>query len=286
MEELSVSRRRYAELIRRRANLRSERLVSALADIPREKYLGPGPWRILRPANLTTYEDTPDANPAHIYDDVLVALDPTRVLNNGLPSSLCAWIDLLDLQEGDSVVHAGCGTGYYSAVMAHVVGEEGRVTAIEFDRELAARAKSCLAELRCVEVVSGDASIYDTGEADAIFINAGATHPLPLWLDNLKPGGRLLFPLTHELGSMAPLRFGVMMRVRRLTIGYEADAISPVGIFPCFGAIDAQADRLVEKLLAEGGFARVRSLRRDAHVADETCALHGRGYCFATSCPP
>jgi protein-L-isoaspartate(D-aspartate) O-methyltransferase len=112
MEELSVSRRRYAELIRRRANLRSERLVSALADIPREKYLGPGPWRILRSANLTTYEDTADANPAHIYDDVLVALDPTRVLNNGLPSSLCAWIDLLDLQEGESVVHAGCGTGY------------------------------------------------------------------------------------------------------------------------------------------------------------------------------
>jgi hypothetical protein len=135
--------------------------------------------------------------------------------------------------------------------MAHVVGEEGRVTAIEFDRELAARAKSCLAELRCVEVVSGDASIYDTGEADVIFINAGATHPLPLWLDNLKPGGRLLFPLTHELGSMAPLRFGVMMRVRRLTIGYEADAISPVGIFPCFGAIDAEADRLMEKLLGK-----------------------------------
>jgi protein-L-isoaspartate O-methyltransferase len=44
-----------------------------------------------------------------------------------------------------------------------------------------------------VEVVSGDASINDTGEMDAIFINAGATHPLPLRLENLKPDGRLLF---------------------------------------------------------------------------------------------
>jgi hypothetical protein len=58
------------------------------------------------------------------------------------------------------------------------------------------------------------------------------------------------------------------MRVQRLAAGYEANVISPVGIFPCFGAIDAEADRLVGKALAEGGFAGVRSLRRDAHVAD------------------
>jgi protein-L-isoaspartate(D-aspartate) O-methyltransferase len=282
MEDTSLSRRRYAELIQRRALLRSDRLVTALVDVAREKYLGPGPWRILRPPNLSTYEDTPDASPAHIYDDVLVALDPTRKLNNGLPSSLCAWIDLLELQEGDSVVHAGCGTGYYTAVIAHVVGEKGRVTAIEFDEELAARAQAFLAELRCVKVVSGDASTYDTGEADAIFINAGATHPLPLWLDNLKSGGMLLFPLTRDSGSIAPIRIGAMMLVRRLTGGYEANAISPVGIFPCFGAIDTEADRLVERALAEGSFPRIRSLSRELHVVNETCALHGRGYCLST----
>jgi protein-L-isoaspartate(D-aspartate) O-methyltransferase len=283
MEESTSARLRYAELIRGCAHLRSERLVSALADVARENYLGPGPWKILRPPNFDKYEDTPDANPAQVYDDVLVALDPARSLNNGHPSSLCAWIDALDLQEGETVVHAGCGTGYYTAVIAHVVGDTGHVTAIEFDHELAARAKAYLAEFRCVEVISGDASIYDTGEADAIFINAGATHPLPLWLDNLKPRGRLLFPLTQGSESSVPIRLGVMMRVQRLAAGYEANAISPVGIFPCVGAIDAEADRLVGKVFAEGGFARVRSLRRDEHVADEYCALHGRGYCFSTT---
>ena len=282
MESSSSARRRYAELIRQRAHLRSERLVRALAEIAREDYLGPGPWKVLRPPNLGTYEDTPDKNPAHIYEDVLVALDPARSLCNGLPSGLCAWIDSLDLQEGERVAHAGCGTGYYTAVIAHMVGNKGHVTAIEFDRGLATRAKANLAQFQCVKVVSGDASTHDTGEMDAIFINAGATHPLPLWLDNLKPGGRLLFPLTQGSESSAPMRFGVMMRVQRVNAGYKANVISPVGIFPCFGAIDAEADRLVSKALAEGGLAGVRSLRCEAHVADESCGLHGRGYCFST----
>jgi protein-L-isoaspartate(D-aspartate) O-methyltransferase len=282
MENCSSTRRRYAELIRQRAHLRSERVVRALAEVPREDYLGPGPWKVLRPPNLRTYEDTQDGNPAHIYDDVLVALDPARSLCNGLPSGLCAWIDSLDLREGERVAHAGCGTGYYTAIIAHMVGDKGHVTAIEFDPELAAQAKTNLAPVHCVEVVRGDASIHDAGAMDAILINAGASHPLRLWLDNLKPGGRLLFPLTQGSKSFAPMRFGVMMRVQRVEAGYKANAISLVGIFPCFGAIDPEADRLVRKALEEGGLADVKSLRRDVHVADESCRLHGRGYCFST----
>jgi len=44
---------------------------------------------------------------------------------------------------GEHVVHIGAGVGYYTAILAKLVGAEGRVTAIEFDAELAARAK-CL----------------------------------------------------------------------------------------------------------------------------------------------
>ena len=66
---------------------------------------------------------------------MLVAIDPARQLNNGQPSGLCRWIDALDLSEGETVVHAGCGTGYYTALMAHMVGPTGHVTAIELDRD-------------------------------------------------------------------------------------------------------------------------------------------------------
>ena len=41
MQELSSARERYADLIRQSAQLRSERLVRALGEIPREDTLGP-----------------------------------------------------------------------------------------------------------------------------------------------------------------------------------------------------------------------------------------------------
>ena len=48
MEDFSAVRRQYAELIRQRADLRSERLVKALSEVPREDYLGPGPLKVSR----------------------------------------------------------------------------------------------------------------------------------------------------------------------------------------------------------------------------------------------
>jgi protein-L-isoaspartate(D-aspartate) O-methyltransferase len=53
---------------------------------------------------------------------VLVAIDEKRLLNNGPPSFLAILIEALALQEGDHVVHVGCGTGYYSAILAEFVG--------------------------------------------------------------------------------------------------------------------------------------------------------------------
>jgi len=47
--ELADIRRRYAEDIRALANIRSDALISAFAKVPREHFLGPGPWQILTP---------------------------------------------------------------------------------------------------------------------------------------------------------------------------------------------------------------------------------------------
>jgi protein-L-isoaspartate(D-aspartate) O-methyltransferase len=93
MEKLNVARRRYADLIRQTAGLRSDRLVRALSEVPREDYLGPGPWKIMRFTFPMKYEDTPDDDPIHLYEDVMVALDAARTLNNGLPSALSRWIE-------------------------------------------------------------------------------------------------------------------------------------------------------------------------------------------------
>jgi protein-L-isoaspartate(D-aspartate) O-methyltransferase len=290
MEELSAVRRQYAELIRQRAELRSERLVNALSEVPREDYLGPGPWKIMRFVFPLKYEDTPDANPTRVYDDVLVALDAHRGLNNGLPSGNARWLDTMDIQPGEHVVHAGCGTGYYTALIAHIVTASGRVTAIEFDPELADRARTNLGRYSQVEVITGDATKFDSGPADAIFVNAGATHPCPLWLDILKPSGRLVFPMIRwpdgSVMGVGVAGWGVMMRIERMQSGFGARWLAPSGYFPCFGAIDREADRRLGDALAKNGLTDVRSLRRATHSPDESCLLHGDGYCFSRLDPP
>lgn len=81
----SEARKRFASQVRHKAGLRSERLIEALGTVAREDFLGPPPWGITRLPNLWNREFTSDL--AQIYDDVTVALDPERNLNNGLPSA-------------------------------------------------------------------------------------------------------------------------------------------------------------------------------------------------------
>jgi protein-L-isoaspartate(D-aspartate) O-methyltransferase len=98
--------------------------------------------------------------------------------------------------------------------MAEIVGAGGKVTAVEIESDLAARASHNLSYLPQVKVVCGDGSSYDSGPVDAILVNAGATAPVTIWLDNLKPGGRLIVPLTisQAPGSMGS---GMVLSVKR-----------------------------------------------------------------------
>ena len=190
--ELARIRRYYAEEIAACCNLGSDALVEALASVPRERFLDAGPWLIRgsdadlgAPARLTHNGD-----PRHVYHNVAIAIDPARMLFNGQPGTLALWIDALQLKPGESVLHIGCATGYYSALMAQVVGPAGKVTAIDVDARLAERAKENLLTLPWVEVREADGTIGLPENLDAILINAGVTHPLPVWLDALRDGDR------------------------------------------------------------------------------------------------
>ena len=167
MSELDAIRQIYAEEIRAVSNVRSPAVVQAFATVPRERFLGPGPWQILAPVppGCFPYRTTDDADPRHLYHNVPVAIDAARRLNNGQPSFLAFCLDSLDLQEGDHAVHVGCGIGYYTAILTAVVGPQGRVTAIELDPDLAARARENLAHLNHVAVVAVDGSEHDPGQA-------------------------------------------------------------------------------------------------------------------------
>ena len=163
--------------------------------------LSDGPDSFMPGAAVRT-RTTPDDDPARVYHNIAIAIDPARQLFNGQPGTLGVWLDTLEIAPGMRVLHVGAGLGYYTAVMAQCVGNRGRVVAYELDDALAQAARCNLSPYTNVDLHRGDASGQLDGAFDALLINAGVTHPLDSWLDAMAPGGRLMLPITAAMPAM------------------------------------------------------------------------------------
>ncbi len=281
--ELRVIRGAYAKQILAAATVDNPRLANAFAAIPREDFLGPGPWLILR---WTRYVATPAADPVYLYTNDLVALMPERYLNNGQPSLHAYLMHQAAPVAGEHVVHVGTGTGYYTAILAHLVGPSGRVTGIEFDPKLAAKARACLAPYPNVRIVEGDGAQVPLDSADVIYVNAGCTRPAARWLDSLADGGRLILPMTSDQGSRSALpdrmaRAGAVFRIERQGVEYRAAWISPVAIIPCAGNRDEASERALAEAFDRGGWEKVTRLYRREEIPEERCWVRGPDWCLA-----
>jgi protein-L-isoaspartate(D-aspartate) O-methyltransferase len=241
--------------------------------VPREQFLGPGPWHVLN--NTPDYVVTESDDPALVYVNAPIALDPIRRINNGEPGLHISLLGQLAPQPGDHVVQVGVGGGYFTAIIARLVDPAGRVTAIEYDAALAQRATTNLADARNIEVICADGTRHDFDPADGVYVNAGATRPSLLWLDKLKPAGRLIMMLT------ADNRWGQILKVTRAKNGYAAALIGPCGFIPCIGARDTVSEAALSAALAGGGMEEVKSLRREAHEPDDSCWMHCDGFCLS-----
>jgi protein-L-isoaspartate(D-aspartate) O-methyltransferase len=230
---------------------------------------------------LLTYRTTDD--PRDLYHNVVVALDAARDINNGQPSALARWIDALGLKAGDRAYHLGCGVGYYTAIIAEVVGAGGSVVGIEVHAELAARAKENLSCYPNATVHAGDGAQFDPGTCDAMLINAGVTHPHPLWLERLREGGRLVLPLT--ITATPTVGAGIMAKITRHGDAFRAEFVSPVAIFSCTNLRDLQLEPLLKQAFANRSLLKLKSVRLDAHAAAETCIVHASGVCLSSAEP-
>ncbi|HIP78214.1 MAG TPA: protein-L-isoaspartate(D-aspartate) O-methyltransferase [Kiloniellaceae bacterium] len=229
---IDAARRWFAEDLRAVSPItRNAAVVEAFARVPRERFCGAGPWLIYSRRRGAPAFATPDADPRALYHDVLVVIDKERDLNNGQPSLWAYIFDQLDLKAGERVLQVGAGTGYYTAVLAEIVGGAGRVEAVELDAELAARAEAALAPWPQASVVPGNGvEVTDGPPADVVIAFAGATYPAPAWLDRLAAGGRLLLPLTAGNG------WGFFLLATKTTGGFAARSLGRCGFFPCEGA--------------------------------------------------
>lgn len=291
--DLELRRRFFAEELQAVYHFRSPGLVDAFAAVPRERFLTPGPWTVLGDAGdgfmiggAPKYRTTPDADPAHVYHNIAIAIDAQRQLFNGQPGTLAVYLDVLGLAPGKRVLHVGCGLGYYTAVMAQAVGSTGSVVAFEVDEKLASAARPNLSSLPWVDVRHGDSSGALDGAFDAVLINAGMTHPLDTWLDALTVGGRMILPIT---GTMAPMGPTIGKGLAWLLTKEDETRLAtrPVGIVAIYSAIGLRDDAInarVGKALMGGPmqWAAVKHLGRDPHDESSSCWLHGPTWCWTT----
>ena len=266
----------YAQFIVKSSGSADERLISAFAAVPREDYLGPGPWQVFVGSG---YIPTISDDPRFLYQDILIALDTDRRINNGQPSLHARGLAAAAPMRGETVVHIGAGTGYYTAVLATLVGPTGWVSAYEIEADLAARASKNLRGFSNVSVAAASAAEAVLPATDIIYVNAGATHPPPGWLDALKVGGRLVFPLTPNEG------FGVMLQVTRTAEdAFSANAFSRVAFIPCIGARDEATSASLTSALERQSLKAVRSLRRNS-PPDDTAWCVGSDWWLSTAEP-
>ena len=277
---LTACRDFYAKIVAVGGGPLRERIENAFATVRREHFLGPGPW-LARSIYDATYVRTPTDDPIHLYQNLLYALLDEKGINNGEPCLHGQLLGALNPQEGNTVLHIGCGTGYYTAVLAQLVGSAGKVVGYEVDAQLASRAINNLAPWPNVEVRNASGVVDGLPPCDAIYVNAGATRPAAAWLDALNDDGRLVFPLSGTSASGA----GVSLLAKRVKHSFPAGAVGFCLFIPCQDAFDQdEADR-VTAAFRSGALWRTRSLVRNDRP-DETAVLIGNGWWLSSRPAP
>ncbi|MGE0047758.1 MAG: protein-L-isoaspartate O-methyltransferase [Acidithiobacillus sp.] len=212
-------------------------LELAFSKVAREDFLGVPPW--LTSVDLGKYQEVSIFDPVAVYQDLVFALDPARGINNGSPSLHTRWLDTLKPMSGERVAHIGAGSGYYTAIIAELVGPDGFVLAVEFDPILAAAATANLSHYQNVLVVQGDGIKLPDGPTDCIYVNFGVELPMAAWINNLREGGRLIFPLGYRRENSIA---GGGFLLQRDGSGISARFLGPAYFFPAEGEMQVSTD--------------------------------------------
>lgn len=228
---LGEIRRFHAKMMAAASNSTDERLERIFELVPREVFLGPGPWQIM--ANGPRYIETPSADASYLYQNVVVALDVTKGINNGEPFLHAAWIGAAAPKPDETIIHVGAGTGYYSALLSMLSLPRGHVHAFEIDETLARRAQENLEPFESVSLIHGDATALPLPASDLIYVNAGVVAPPVSWLEALRPGGRMIFPWR----PIEPIALTLL--VTRVETSFAVRPLMPAWFIPCVGASDA-----------------------------------------------
>jgi protein-L-isoaspartate(D-aspartate) O-methyltransferase len=145
----------------------------------------------------------PGVAPEEAYRDEVVVTkrDPAGipVSSSSQPAIMAIMLAQLKLAPGHRVLEIGAGTGYNAALISHIVGPAGQVTAVDIDDDTAAAARAHLAAAGYPDVtaVCADGAAGYPGHApyDRLIATVGVSDLTPEWLDQLTADAVIVLPL-------------------------------------------------------------------------------------------
>jgi protein-L-isoaspartate(D-aspartate) O-methyltransferase len=149
---------------------------------------------------------------------------------NSQPSTVRDMLRLLDVQAGDRVLDVGSGSGWTTALLGYLVGEQGRVIGVEVVPELVAWGRANLAGYAMPwagirEAAPGVLGVPEEGPYDRILVSAESGSVPPALVEQLAPHGRLVVPVS-----------GRMLSVRRTPSGTEVERHGHYAFVPLVGS--------------------------------------------------
>ncbi len=177
MFDFQQARKNMVDCQIRPADVTDLRIISAMSDVPRERFVAPSQQTI-----------------AYIDEDIQL-LDGLKSTTRYLmePAPFARLLQLAQIEPDSIVLDVGCATGYSTGVLAHLCSS---VVALEPDKNLATTATNTLAELEIDNAVVLNCELID-GYAkecpyDVIFIGGAVDQVPDTLLNQLKDGGRLV----------------------------------------------------------------------------------------------
>ncbi|MFD8229428.1 ATP-grasp peptide maturase system methyltransferase [Streptomyces massasporeus] len=220
-------------------SLRTEPWRKAAAAVPRHEFLRGGFFRRAVGSDFTAWEavrrDAPGWLEGCYTDESLVTQiagtivpddirgritrEPTS--SSTLPSLVLRMLEDLHVEDGHKVLEVGTGTGYSTALLCARLGEEN-ITSIEYDAEVAARARKALGRVQTFPtLVTGDGLLGHGADApyDRVITTCGVRTVPQAWIDQTRPGGLILVTVGGWLGSS---------ELARLTVHGDGTASGPL----------------------------------------------------------
>jgi protein-L-isoaspartate(D-aspartate) O-methyltransferase len=208
MADFATARRKMVERQLRGRGIEDERVLAAMAEVPREEFL---PERMRRQA----------------YADSALPIGEEQTISQ--PWIVAAICQALRLEGSELVLEVGTGSGYSAAVLSLLASH---VVSIERHEPLSRNAAQALDALGVgnVELVVGDGSlgVPERAPFDAVAVHATAPAAPPALLGQLVDGGRLVVPIAAE-------EVDVLTVIHRERDRFEREAIGPCRFVPLIG---------------------------------------------------